>query len=54
MRRAEIEAAYAWLESDIAYVRHFHPLLTQELPASIDESRSLLLQLRDRLNSQNN
>lgn len=50
---AEIEAAIVWLESDITYVQKFHPFISPELQASVEESRSLLSQLQDKLNSQN-
>ena len=50
--RADIEAAIACLERDIAYVKQFHPLPSKEMCDSIEESRRLLVQLQDKLNSQ--
>jgi len=48
---AEIENAIAELERDIAYVELAHPFPDKDMRDSLSESRSLLSQLRDKLNS---
>ncbi|MFB2980876.1 hypothetical protein [Microseira sp. BLCC-F43] len=50
---AEIEDAIAELERDIAYVELAHPFPDKDMRDSLKESRNLLVQLRDKLNTRN-